>query len=72
MPTEKFYNPTVVEGETPPVATGLVFAVAWGPTIQHRGQSAVSVAGVPLDESGVTRLIAALRRAKRQAFAASA
>lgn len=72
MPIEKFYNPTVVEGEKPEPATGLVFEVAWGPTITFRDEPAVGVAGVPLDESGVTRLIAALRRAKRKAFSTTA
>lgn len=63
MPSEKFYNPTIVEGDEPAPIAQDVFLVGWGP-----GSQSVSVAGVRLDKSGVTRLQALLRRAKRQAF----
>ena len=75
MPSEKFYHPAVIEGgEQEAFDDGLAFAVEWGrgddqpyegPTVHDHG---VVIAGVPLDESGVVRLMAALRRARRQAF----
>ena len=72
MPRESFYTPTVIEGERPEFASGDAFAVEWAPDGPYSvpgsdAQAAVIVAGVYLDESGIARLQAVLRRAKRKA-----
>lgn len=74
MPKERFYHPAVVEGhEQEALDEGRAFEVAWGrddlhydgPSVRDPG---VIVAGIPMDESAVTRLIATLKRARRQAW----
>lgn len=68
MPKERFYHPSVIEGhEQEALDAGLGFEVVWGRT-RYQDRPAIGVAGIAFDESGVTRLIQVLRRAKRQAF----
>jgi len=68
MPKERFYHPTAVEGrEQQALDEGHAFEVAWG-RVTFQDRPSVAVAGIAMDKSGVDRLIATLRRAKRQAF----
>jgi hypothetical protein len=70
MPFEKFYDPSMVEGQFDPTlafAPGQVFNVAWGVPVGDL-PGIVTIAGVQLDRSGVERLIKVLRRAKRKAM----
>lgn len=69
MPKERFYHPAVVEGhEQEALNDGRAFEVAWG-RVSYQDAPSVAVAGIPCDESAVTRLIATLKRARRQAWA---
>lgn len=68
MPKERFFHPAVVEGhEREAFDNGRAFEVAWG-RVSYQDAPSVTVAGIPMDESAVTRLIATLKRARRQVW----
>lgn len=69
MPKESFYDPSVVEGEQVEFAHARAVNVAWGTGKTSDTPRGVWIAGgVALDESAIERLIATLKRARRQVF----
>ncbi|HEY9250570.1 MAG TPA: hypothetical protein VIO38_15630 [Rariglobus sp.] len=74
MPSEKFYHPATIEGhEQEAFDDGAAFAVQWGSPgneVPLGSDHHVFVATVPLDRSGVNRLIKVLRKARDQAYGA--
>ena len=64
MPKENFYDPSVIETETPGFAAGRAFSVGWG-TEGEDHKYVVRIAGVESDKSGIERLIRTLRKASK-------
>jgi hypothetical protein len=62
MPRESFWNPAKVEGDPPDLT------VAWG--WEKPGAPEVMVNDMPMDRSGLNRLIGTLRRARNQVYGA--
>jgi hypothetical protein len=60
MPKEGFWSPTKLEGDPPDLT------VSWGDTVSPQ----VFVNDMPMDRSGLNRLIGTLRRARNQVYGA--